>query len=131
MFEAKVRPLLVDACVQCHGAKKQSSGLRLDSREAILEGGENGPAIVPGDPEKSLLVQAVRYTHEDIRMPPKGKLPEASVAALAEWVKQGAPWPQGTVLSPAARDQAAGSHWAFQPVRDAKPPAVKQPGWVA
>src|SRR5262249_57927575 len=88
-FEAKVRPLLVESCLKCHGDKKQSSGLRLDSRAALLEGGENGPAIVPGDPEKSLLVQAVRYTHEDIRLPPKGKLPRPSIDAARRRGDQG------------------------------------------
>ncbi len=92
-FEAKVRPVLAESCVRCHGPKKQSSGLRLDSREAILEGGENGPAIVPGDPDKSLLIQAVRYAHEDYKMPPKAQAARAAVEALAEWVRRGAPWP--------------------------------------
>ena len=90
-FETKVRPVLAESCGKCHGATKQASGLRLDSREALLEGGENGPAVVPGDPDKSLLVQAVRQTHEDIKMPPKGKLPDAAVEALAGLGQDGRP----------------------------------------
>ncbi len=93
-FEAKIRPVLVEQCIKCHGPKKQSSGLRLDSREAVLEGGLNGPSVVPGDPEQSLLVQAVRKTHDDIKMPPKATLPAPAVDALAAWVKMGAPWPK-------------------------------------
>jgi hypothetical protein len=128
-FETRVRPVLVESCLRCHGAKKQSSGLRVDSRDALLEGGENGPAIVTGDPDKSLLIQAVRQVHEDIRMPPKGKLPGPAVDALAEWVRRGAPWPEGTVLSPAQRDRAAETHWAFQPVRPVSPPKVRDAAW--
>ena len=69
-FELKVRPLLAASCVKCHGEKKSSGGLRLDSREAILAGGDNGPAVVPGDPEGSLLIQAIRHADETLKMPP-------------------------------------------------------------
>ncbi|AGA26110.1 PSD1 and planctomycete cytochrome C domain-containing protein [Singulisphaera acidiphila] len=128
-FEARVRPMLVDSCIRCHGAKKQSSGLRLDSREAILEGGENGPAIVPGSPDTSLLVQVVRHSHEEIKMPPKGKLPAPAIEALAEWVAHGAPWPKGTVLTAAEKDEATEKHWAFQPVRQVKAAPAKSQSW--
>ncbi|WP_422926965.1 PSD1 and planctomycete cytochrome C domain-containing protein [Singulisphaera sp. PoT] len=129
-FEGKVRPVLVDSCIKCHGPDKQSSGLRVDSREALLEGGENGPSIVPGDPDKSLLIQAMRFTHEDFRMPPKAKLPDPVVDGVAEWVRQGAPWPQGKVLAPAARDRVAETHWAFRPLAEVTPPKVADPaGW--
>jgi mono/diheme cytochrome c family protein len=128
-FEAKVRPVLAESCVRCHGPKKQSSGLRLDSRAAVLEGGENGPAIVPGDPDKSLLIQAVRYAHEDYKMPPKAKLPDPAVEALAEWVRRGAPWPVEKATS--AADPASAAHWAFRPVAPVSPPAVTGSAWVA
>ncbi|WP_406696569.1 PSD1 and planctomycete cytochrome C domain-containing protein [Singulisphaera sp. Ch08] len=128
-FEARVRPLLVDSCVRCHGEKKQSGGLRLDSREAILEGGDSGPALVPGNPDTSLLMQVIRHTHEEYKMPPKGKLPAPAIEALAEWVVQGAPWTKGTVLTAAEKDQATEQHWAFQPVRQVKPAPVKTQGW--
>ena len=88
-FEARVRPILVDQCVKCHGPKKQSSGLRLDSREAVLKGGDTGPAVVPGKPEESLLIQAVAHTHDELKMPPTGKLPEAAVATLAAMGRPG------------------------------------------
>jgi hypothetical protein len=130
-FEAKVRPVLAESCQKCHGATKQASGLRVDSREALLEGGDNGPAVVPGDPSKSLLVQAVRRTHEDIKMPPKGPLPAEAVEALADWVKAGAPWPKGRQASAAkADDDPAATHWAFRPVKPVAPPPVKTPGWA-
>jgi hypothetical protein len=128
-FESKVRPVLVESCLACHGARKQSSGLRVDSREALLEGGESGPAIVPSDPDKSLLIQAIRHTHDEIRMPPKTKLAEPAVEALSSWVRHGAPWPKDAVLSEKARENAAETHWAFQALRDAKPPEVKQTSW--
>ena len=73
-FETSIRPVLVESCQKCHGPGKQSSGLRVDSREAMLKGGDTGPAVVPGKPAESLLVQAVEQTHEDLKMPPKGKL---------------------------------------------------------
>src|SRR5436190_19359010 len=75
-FERKVRPVLAGTCVKCHGAKKASGGLRLDSREAMLKGGDSGPAVVPGDPAGSLLVQAVRRDDEALEMPPDDPLPE-------------------------------------------------------
>src|SRR5436190_19028462 len=94
-FEREVRPILVDACHKCHGPNKQESDLRLDSREAALKGGVSGAAIVPGQPEKSLLIAAIRHAG-DIQMPPQAKLTEAQIAAVAHWVKLGAPWPNET-----------------------------------
>jgi len=135
-FEAKVRPVLVEACSGCHGAKKQGGGLRLDGLPALLEGGENGPALVPGDPENSLLVQAVRRTHGEIKMPPKGALPAPEVEALTAWVRMGAPWPSAAAKSVAGSEPAgaagpAALHWAFRPVLPVTPPTVRDPGWVA
>src|SRR5262245_21352451 len=91
-FERHVRPLLIEHCHACHGPKKQMGGLRLDSRTAMLKGGDNGPALLPGDAERSRLVQAVRQDGE-LKMPPRKKLPATAVDALARWVKEGAPWP--------------------------------------
>src|SRR5262249_31043100 len=90
-FESQVRPILVDRCIKCHGEKKQSNGLRLDSREAALKGGDTGPALVAGKPDESLLVQAVAQTHAELKMPPSGKLPDGAVALLRQWVAHGAP----------------------------------------
>src|SRR5437667_490994 len=85
-FEEKVRPLLAANCLECHGAKKQESGLRLDSRPALIEGGDSGErAVVPGDPDRSLLVKAINHVG-DYHMPPKRKLGDDEIAALTEWV---------------------------------------------
>ena len=91
-FEAKVRPVLVQHCYECHAAdaKKLGGGLSLDSRQGVQTGGDSGPAIVPGKPAESLLIQAVRYTNDAVQMPPKGKLPAAVIADLEEWVQRGA-----------------------------------------
>ena len=93
-FELKVRPVLAGTCVKCHGEKKASGGLRLDSREAMLAGGDGGPAVVPGDPEGSPLVRAVRHADDTLKMPPNKPLPRDSQDALAAWVAAGAPWPK-------------------------------------
>ena len=92
-FEAKVRPVLADNCLECHGAEKHKGGLRLDVRDAMLKGGESGPVVVPGKPEESPLIEAIRY-EGDVQMPPKGKLKDEEIAALTEWVKRGAFWPE-------------------------------------
>ena len=121
-FEREVRPILVDACHKCHGPNKQESDLRLDSREAVLKGGVSGAAVVPGQPEKSLLVAAIRHVG-DIKMPPQAKLTEAQIAAVAHWVKLGAPWPKEAAHL-AKSSGTARTHWAFQPVRDPPVPVV-------
>ncbi|MFL5341995.1 MAG: DUF1553 domain-containing protein [Gemmataceae bacterium] len=130
-FETKVRPLLVEQCQPCHGAQKQKGDLRLDSRPALLKGNDLGPVIVPGDPDKSRLIQAVRHSGE-IKMPPKGKLPQSSIDVLTAWVKMGAPWPEGSVsLRVAPRGESGRKHWAFQPVRDPPLPVVSAGDWPA
>src|SRR5688500_12853743 len=101
-FEKKVRPVLVERCYECHsaGAKKLKGGLLLDTREGVLRGGDNGPALVPGEPDRSAIIKAVRYHDPDLQMPPKQKLPDAQIADLEAWVKTGAPDPRGA--APAA-----------------------------
>ncbi len=135
-FEKKVRPLLVERCVACHGKDKAKGSLRVDSRAALLAGGDRGTALVPGKPEESLLVRVTRHDGE-LKMPPKNKLPDAEVAILTEWVKLGAPWPDDTtavVPTTKATERAftadEKAFWAFQPVRMQEPPAVKNAGWV-
>src|SRR6516165_5466774 len=83
-FELKIRPLLAMKCLPCHGGKKTNSGLRVDSREALLRGGDRGPAIVPGEPGKSLLIQAVRQIDDDLKMPPDRRLPDESTRDLTQ-----------------------------------------------
>src|SRR5262249_17485287 len=124
-FELKIRPVLAGTCLPCHGGKKLSHGLRVDSRAALLKGGDSGPALVPGDPEKSLLIQAIRQTHAGIKMPPNKRLAVAVVADFVTWGKQGAPWPRQTTGTPF---QGKG-RWAFQPVKPVEPPADPQ-GWA-
>ena len=130
-FEIHVRPLFATRCQKCHGAEKQEMGVRLDRREAFFRGGDDGPVVVPGNPEKSLLIQAVRRTG-DVKMPPKEPLSDAEIATLTDWVKSGAPWPEDQVLDPGA-DAAikAKQHWAFQPVHEPPSPEVKKTDWAA
>lgn len=113
-FERRVRPILVERCVKCHGPKKQESGLRLDGRAAILKGGDSGPAARVGVPGSSLLIEAVRRSG-DFEMPPDKPLQPAEVDALTKWVELGLPWPKEVTPSDAAAVEAD-SHWAFQPV---------------
>jgi hypothetical protein len=126
LFESKIRPVLTGTCLNCHAGKKLKGGLRLDSRAALLKGGDSGPAIVPGDPDRSLLIQALRHTHDEIKMPPGKRLPGPVVDAFGAWVKGGAAWPKGLVLSPAAKDRL----WALAPVKDVKPQPDPS-GWSA
>jgi mono/diheme cytochrome c family protein len=130
-FEKQVRPVLVENCQSCHGPKKQHGDLRLDSRAGILKGGETGPAIVVGEPDKSLLIAAVRQ-QGDLKMPPKTRLSAAAIDALANWIRQGAPWPEttDTAAKPATIAEVRGRHWAFQPVKNPAPPALKHPQGV-
>src|SRR5262245_21102977 len=93
-FERKIRPLFSAHCFDCHGPDKQEGELRLDGHAAVLAGGNRGPAVVPGDPETSPLVRAVRYTDEDFQMPPSGKLDDPEIASIVEWVRRGAPGPR-------------------------------------
>lgn len=125
-FEREVRPVLVEHCLRCHGAEKQSGGLRLDSREGVLQGGENGPVVVPGDPRQSRLVAAIRR-EGDLAMPPEEKLNDRQVAALVHWVEQGVPWPQTAPLTNLKEPER---HWAFQPVTRPLPPDVKARDWL-
>jgi mono/diheme cytochrome c family protein len=133
-FEMRVRPVLAKNCFTCHTAARMG-GLEMSGREALLKGGKSGPAIVPGDAEKSLLVQAVAQTHERLKMPPQGKLAETEIADLRAWIKDGAIWPESApnqsakaaeyVITPEQR-----AYWAFQPVRKPDPPAVKDKNWA-
>src|SRR6476660_8599573 len=91
-FESKIRPLLAEQCFRCHGEKKRKGELRLDSRSAILAGGELGPAIISGKAAESLLIKAVKQTG-DLKMPPDKKLSDAQIADLERWVAAGATWP--------------------------------------
>src|SRR5207237_4903597 len=97
-FEQKIRPVLVDRCFSCHSAtaEKLKGNLLLDTREGTLKGGDLGPSVIPGDLERSLLVKAIRYADEDLRMPPKKRLAPEQLADFEAWVKRGAPDPSAT-----------------------------------
>ena len=129
----KIRPILSQKCYKCH-TDQPNSRFRVDSREAILEGGKRGPAIVPGDPDHSLLIQAVRQTGE-LKMPKDGRLEEQEIADLVAWVKMGAPWPADGATT--ARGKVHGritdedrAFWCFQPVRPQAVPGGDDPGWA-
>jgi hypothetical protein len=139
-FETKVRPLLVERCFACH-TKDEQGGLRLDSRERIVAGGDSGPAIVPGDPDHSLLIRAVRREFGAPQMPQKSaKLADAEIATLVQWIAMGAPWPAAGTGSavgsatpapaekPITAEQRA--FWSFQPIGATPPPAVRDTAWV-
>jgi mono/diheme cytochrome c family protein len=136
-FEKKVRPVLADQCFKCHGPDKQKGGLRLDSRAALLVGGDSGPAIVPGKPEASLLVKAVAHAEDVSQMPPKGKLAAEQVAALTAWIKDGAAWPEtaAAAIRPVVTDRGLQvtdkdrQFWSFRPVADPPLPVVRNASW--
>ena len=134
-FESTIRPLLADNCHACHSARVDPAfgGLRLDSREGLLAGGDSGPAVVPGRPAESALVQ--RLHGRPMLMPPTGPLGGDEIEALTRWVAMGAPWPEATVTAAAAADppdpsapfdlpERRRTHWAWHPVQASEPPAV-------
>ncbi len=131
-FEQHIRPLLVENCIKCHGPEKQSGNLRVDSLSGLMNGGDSGPAIVPGAPAESLLIEAVNYTSYE--MPPDGKLSEEQIALLTKWVAMGAPWPgdDGTqTVRNAGKEvtQEDRQYWCFQPLRHPQPPTLADDVW--
>src|SRR5690606_11484828 len=133
----------------CHSSltKEPMGGLRLDGRDFLLKGGKRGPAVVPGSPEKSLLLRTVNHTAPGLAMPPSGKLTAAQIAHLTTWIRAGAPWPAAVAAVPSGKcrvpskgrasselgtrnSEPSSVHWAFQPVRKPAIPAVKNRWWV-
>ena len=151
-FIDKVKPLLDSRCISCHGAEKQKGGLRMDSRAALIKGGDTGPALVPGKPSESLLVQAVNHTKKDLEMPPKEKLTLNDIAVVERWIRDGAPWPETVVAqatNPAKSAERIGDAWhdprnpivkifggqrldlwSLKPITNPKPPSVKNRQFV-
>ncbi len=115
-FESKIRPVLAQTCFRCHGGEKTAGGLRVDSRTALLKGGDSGPAIVPGMAERSLLLQAIRHEGDGPHMPPKKRLPPTVIADFASWIQTGARWPDKPVNFKFP-SEASRRHWAFQPIK--------------
>jgi hypothetical protein len=134
-FETRIRPILATQCGKCHAstAEKLRGGLRLDDREGLRRGGDSGPAVVPGQPEESLLIRAIRYRDEELHMPPKGKLPDSVVADFEAWVRMGAPDPRNRTAGAVARpsvDLARGrAFWSFRPPQRSAPRVVKRTDW--
>lgn len=132
-FENKIRPVLVEHCYSCHSseAKKIKGGLLLDTREGSRRGGDTGPAVVPGDASKSLLLKAIRYADPDLEMPPKKKLPAEVIADFERWIAMGAPDPrEGKAGAVTTIDLEEGrKHWAFQPLSNPPVPEVKDKSW--
>jgi hypothetical protein len=151
-FLEKVKPLLGSRCVACHGAEKVEGGLRLDSRQAALDGGDSGPSLVPGKPRESLMMLAVKHTHKELKMPPKDKLTSDEVVVLERWIKDGATWPLSRPAAnspPEVRSQRIGDAWSdprnpiarlfggqrlelwsLKPIRRPQVPHTKQSGWA-
>ncbi len=137
-FETKVRPVLADNCYKCHSEKKQAGNLRVDSLAALLKGGDFGPSLVPGDPEKSKLVEAIRYHNDDLQMPPAGKMKQPDIDAIVEWVKMGAPWPNAGGAGEAPKTVAKvwtitpqqRAFWSLQPIKKVALPVVKDKAWI-
>ncbi len=121
-FESKIRPVLVDNCLACHGSTSQNGELRLDSASAVMKGGNNGPSIVPGDPTKSLLITAVHQSGS-LKMPPGKKLTPEQITNLEAWIKMGAPWPKVN-----SGDKAP--LWSLRPVQNPTVPKVSNSKWV-
>ncbi len=136
-FENRVRPILAEHCLDCHSAgTKTKGGLALDSAQGWHDGGESGPAVVPGDVEGSLLIKAVRYAERGLQMPPKNRLTPAEVAILEEWVSRGAPDPRGEAAGAGPKHQVGLSlaegrrFWSYLPPLATPPPAVADPNWA-
>jgi cytochrome c553 len=133
-FEARIRPVLSERCYKCHSrlADKIKGGLMLDTREGMLHGGDTGPAIEPGKPEDSLIVDAIGYTDTDLQMPPKGeKLSDQEISDITEWIRRGAPDPRSLVAKGSSESYGGvgREHWSFLPVKKPAVPAVADPAW--
>ena len=131
-FESKIRPVLVEHCYKCHAAEAKivKGGLRLDHREGMIQGGDTGTSLVPGQPAKSLLVKALKF--DGLEMPPKGKLAASIIKDFETWIAMGAPDPRKSGQRPRPRTidiEAGRKYWAFQPVADSAPPKVKGTSW--
>ena len=127
-FETKVRPVLADKCFACHGDKEQKGGVRLDNRAELLKDASSLKVVVPGNPDASALVHVLRYDGK-IQMPPGGKLPQAQIDAITDWVKRGAPWPNAPSAKSGFRPDQK-NFWSFQPIKKSPLPTVKTKGWA-
>ena len=135
-FEQRIRPVLIEKCYECHSeGKKIKGGLALDHREALLHGGDSGPSLVPGEPDRSKLIEAIRYKNRDLQMPPKGALRPEEIRDLETWVRMGAPDPREAKAAAGGGKRIINMEegrkfWSFTPVGSPAVPAVKNPAWV-
>jgi mono/diheme cytochrome c family protein len=127
-FENHVRPIFAEHCSGCHGVDKQFGGLRLDAWQSLSQDSDSAPVVVAGNPEESLLIQAVRRV-DGLEMPPDNPLPDKDVQTLVQWVQSGAFWPKSEMIAQSESIQRAKSHWAFQPIKRTDPPSVQNQDW--
>ncbi len=136
-MEKQVRALFAQHCYRCHShqAGKSKGDLMLDSMASMRKGGKTAAAVVPGEPDKSLLIKAVMQVDDDLKMPRDGKLADAEIALLRDWIKVGAPWTEtagkAELRLPGQITDADRKYWAFQPVKTAPPPEVKDAAWAS
>ncbi|MEY4198990.1 MAG: hypothetical protein RLZZ265_730, partial [Verrucomicrobiota bacterium] len=131
-FERRIRPVLVQQCYECHsaGSKSLKGGLHVDTRESLRRGGNSGePAVVPGEPDRSRLLAAIRHLSADLQMPPKKKLSAQQIADFEQWIRAGAPDPREGKPATAGNQRSAKPHWAFVPPKDQPLPKVKDKAW--
>jgi cytochrome c553 len=132
-FEKEIRPLLVEHCYKCHGPKKQESDLRVDTLQGMLDGGGTGPAVVPGEPQQSLMLHALDYQDEELQMPPDERLSDRQIASITRWIETGAPHPEAKGVVVPRREainwESARKFWSLQPVHDSDQPVVKSRRW--
>ena len=134
-FERSVRPLLIEHCYECHAQKSKPlrGHFRLDDRGHLLAGGDRGPAIIPGDPDESLLWRAVEYGDEDLQMPPAGKLSDREIEVIREWIQLGLPMPVANIRDPSSRKDRGDDgeqHWSFVPLGNDSLPGIRHQDWV-
>ena len=127
LFESEIQPILAQHCLVCHNDDLKSSGLAFTSRAALLEGGNRGPAAVPGDAAASLLLRAVQHSG-DLKMPPTGKLPAEQIAGIERWIARGLPWPSESVTAGESKSKKS-DLWSLKPITKPQPPAVKNEAW--
>lgn len=127
-FENHVRPIFAEHCSGCHGVDKQFGGLRLDAWQSLSQDSDSAPVVVAGNPEESLLIQAVRRI-DGVEMPPDNPLPEKDVQTLVQWVQSGAFWPKSELMPQSESHERAKNHWAFQPIKRTDPPSVQKQDW--
>ena len=125
-FEAKIRPVFIEHCEKCHNASKQQGGFRLDSKDNFFKGPDSGPIFNPTKPSESKLLKLLHYQSE-LKMPPKGKLPDQVISDISEWIIKGAPWPADLKKNPNAIARANQDHWAYKPIKKPTPPKIAQP----